>query len=78
MPALAAAGSPLSSEQLQELVEVSQPDVQPVNAIQMELEHFARSIINDEEPPVTVLDGFHAIKLAHEILAKIEKNTINK
>lgn len=43
----------------------------PVNAILLELELFADSIKNNTKTPVTVDDGCLAVKLAHEILRKI-------
>ncbi len=55
-------------------VHLQRPEVIPVNAIKMELELFARSIIDDTEPPVTIVDGFRALQVAHMILHKIEKN----
>ncbi len=55
-------------------VHLSRPEVQPVNAIQMELELFIRSIMEDTETPVTIEDGFRALQVAHMILQKVEKN----
>ncbi|MEX0967084.1 MAG: Gfo/Idh/MocA family oxidoreductase [Bacteroidia bacterium] len=49
----------------------SQPPSPEVNAIKMELEKFAAAIINDEVPVVTVRDGYNSLKLAHQILEKI-------
>ena len=48
------------------------PDAPPVNAIQRELETFYEAIRNDTEPVVTLLDGFRALEVAHQILAEIE------
>lgn len=47
------------------------PEVKPVNAIQMELEKFYEAIVNDETPPVTIFDGYYALDLAHRIMNKI-------
>lgn len=55
-------------------VKLERPEVLPVNAIKMELEMFAASIINDSETPVTIEDGFRALQVAHMILQKVEKN----
>lgn len=55
-------------------VHLHRPEIQPVNAIKMELEMFARAILNDTETPVTIEDGFRALQVAHLILNKIEKN----
>ncbi len=55
-------------------VRMSKPEIIPVNAIKMELELFAKAIINDTETPVTIDDGYRALQVAHMILHKIEKN----
>lgn len=47
------------------------PEPPEVNAIQMELEHFLYAIDNDQEPPVSIEDGYEALKLAHKILEKV-------
>ncbi|MBK6931285.1 MAG: Gfo/Idh/MocA family oxidoreductase [Saprospirales bacterium] len=49
------------------------PDATPVNAIQMELETFAESILSDKQTPVPLRDGLEALRLAHRILREIEK-----
>jgi predicted dehydrogenase len=48
------------------------PEPKQINAIQMELEMFAQSILGDTEPPVTIEDGYRSLKLAHDILNAIE------
>jgi len=53
------------------------PETAPVNAIQRELETFAHSILNGTPPPVTLHDGFEALRLAHKILQEIEKRRTN-
>ncbi len=53
---------------------LEKPEVIPINAIKMELELFAKAIINDTETPVTIEDGYRALQVAHMILHKIEKN----
>lgn len=55
-------------------VHLRRPEVQPVNAIKMELELFIQAIIEDKEPPVTIEDGYRALQVAHMILQKVEKN----
>ena len=50
---------------------ISNPTVEPVNAIKMELEAFKNAIINNTETPVTIIDGFSALDVAHQILEKI-------
>jgi len=42
----------------------------------MELELFRDSINSGSEPPVTLLDGYNALNIAHQILSKIEKNNL--
>jgi len=54
-----------------------QPEVREVNALQYELNLFAQSVIKKEKPVVTGEDGLRALKVAEEIIAKIE-NSIKK
>ena len=53
-------------------IAVASPPVEEVNAIKMELEAFKNSIINNIEPPVSLLDGLAAMEIAHQILEKIK------
>ena len=53
-------------------LQMMMPEVAPVNAIQRELEAFHSSIQNGMEPEVTLLDGFRALEVAHQILHEIE------
>lgn len=50
---------------------ISNPTIEPVNAIKMELESFKNAIISNTETPVTIIDGFSALDVAHQILEKI-------
>ena len=52
-------------------IAVANPVIEDGNAIKMELQAFADAIINNRETPVTVLDGFRAMDVAHQILEKI-------
>lgn len=52
-------------------IAVANPVVQDGNAILMELEAFKNAIINNSEAPVTIIDGFRAMEVAHQILEKI-------
>lgn len=52
-------------------IAVANPIVQDGNAILMELEAFKNAIINNSETPVTIIDGFRAMEVAHQILEKI-------
>ncbi|MEO5942230.1 MAG: Gfo/Idh/MocA family oxidoreductase [Ferruginibacter sp.] len=52
-------------------IAIASPAVEDVNAIKMELESFRDAIANNSETPVTVMDGFCAMEVAHKILEKI-------
>ena len=52
-------------------IAISNPVVKEVNAIKMELEEFRDAIVNNTDTPVTVVDGFRAMDVAHQILEKI-------
>ncbi|MBA3283877.1 MAG: gfo/Idh/MocA family oxidoreductase, partial [Nitrosopumilus sp.] len=58
-------------------IQLDKPEIENVNAIKMELELFCKSIINDSEPVVTITDGYHALQVAHQIISKIEKNSVH-
>jgi len=57
-------------------IAIANPNVQEVNAIKMELEEFRNAIINNTDTPVSVVDGFRAMDVAHQILDKIGKANI--
>jgi len=57
-------------------VKMEKPDILPVNSIQLELELFAKAIMEDTETAVTIDDGYHALHVAHQVLNKIEKNSL--
>ncbi|MCX6272413.1 MAG: Gfo/Idh/MocA family oxidoreductase [Bacteroidetes bacterium] len=50
---------------------VDNPEIKPLNAIQTELEGFARAIQTDSTPPVTIMDGYLALDVAYRILEKL-------
>jgi predicted dehydrogenase len=50
------------------------PEIKNTNAIQSELSSFAKAIIEDTTPDVTITDGYHALKVAYQILEKIENS----
>jgi predicted dehydrogenase len=58
-------------------IALSNPTAPEVNAIRMELEEFAESILNNTPTPVSEVDGYRAMDIAHQILQKIKHNTIN-
>jgi predicted dehydrogenase len=51
------------------------PEVEPVNAIQAELEEFYRAIVEDVTPPVTIFDGYNALEIAYRIMDEIKQST---
>lgn len=57
-------------------INFEEPTSEPVNAIKMELETFAESILQDTTPRVTIEDGFRALEIAYQILERIEQNSI--
>ncbi len=58
-------------------IAIANPSVKDGNAILMELEAFRDAILNNTSTPVTVLDGFRAMEVAHQILEKIGKSTLS-
>ncbi|MEJ7589780.1 MAG: Gfo/Idh/MocA family oxidoreductase [Ferruginibacter sp.] len=52
-------------------IAIANPLIEEGNAIKMELQAFAHAIIHQTETPVTVLDGYRAMDVAHQILDKI-------
>jgi len=52
---------------------VANPKIENSNAIKMELESFLNAIVNNTETPVTIIDGFRAMEVAHLILDKINQ-----
>jgi predicted dehydrogenase len=47
------------------------PEIHPVNAIKTELESFYNSIASNSLPPVTIIDGYNALKVAYSIMEKL-------
>lgn len=54
----------------------TKPEVKNTNAIEMELSSFYNAIVNNEEPPVTIYDGYKSLELAHCIIEKINKSAL--
>lgn len=54
-------------------IAIANPNVPEVNAIKKELEAFRDAIIKNTDTPVTIVDGFRAMDVAHQILDKISK-----
>ncbi len=58
-------------------IAIASPVVTDSNAILLELTAFKTAILNNTTTPVTAIDGFIAMKIAHQILDKIGNTTIN-
>lgn len=58
-------------------IAVANPLVPEVNAIKMELEEFRNAILNNTPTKVSEVDGFRAMDVAHQILQKIQNNSIS-
>lgn len=52
-------------------IAITNPEVKETNAILLELESFKNAIVNNTPTPVTEVDGFLAMEVAHQILDKI-------
>ncbi|MFT3981673.1 MAG: Gfo/Idh/MocA family oxidoreductase [Ferruginibacter sp.] len=52
-------------------IAIANPEVKDGNAILMELQAFKNAIVDNTETPVTIIDGFRAMEVAHKILEKI-------
>jgi predicted dehydrogenase len=54
-------------------IHIDMPEIEPVNAIKMELETFAQCILDQQPPRVPVEEGYRALELAYRILEEVEK-----
>ena len=54
------------------VLDITMPDIEPVNAIKSELENFAHSILNNTNPEVPAEDGYKALELAYRIMQQID------
>lgn len=52
------------------------PEIEPVNAIKLELETFGQSILQNTIPKVPLEDGYKALKVAQDIVNEIEKRVV--
>ncbi|MBI3883188.1 MAG: Gfo/Idh/MocA family oxidoreductase [Sphingobacteriales bacterium] len=57
-------------------IAIANPVIEEGNAIKMELEEFRNAILQNTETAVTVVDGFRAMDVAHQILAKIAAGSV--
>ncbi len=53
------------------IISVQMPEISQLNAIRTELAEFAAAIIHNRPVRVSVLDGYHAMDVAHQILKKM-------
>ena len=58
-------------------IQFEKPEIHNTNAIKSELSGFANAIINNITPAVTLNDGYLALKVAHQILEKVEHGLNN-
>jgi predicted dehydrogenase len=58
-------------------IAIASPAIEDGNAIKLELTAFANAIMKNIDPPVTVLDGFRAMDVAHQILEKIGNQNVS-
>jgi predicted dehydrogenase len=56
-------------------IAIANPQVPEVNAIKKELEEFVYAIQNNTQTIVSVMDGYRAMEVAHQILQKIDTQT---
>lgn len=63
----------IESSKGRKTISVSQPVTPDDNAILQELTAFVNSIQNNTETEVSIIDGFRAMEVAHDILQKIER-----
>ncbi|RTL54875.1 MAG: Gfo/Idh/MocA family oxidoreductase [Sphingobacteriales bacterium] len=57
-------------------IAVSNPEIEPANAILLELQSFVDAIKNNTPTLVSEIDGLLALEVAHQILTKINSNNI--
>lgn len=62
----------------QKMISVEIPPVQATNAIREELADFTLSVLTGKEVKVPATDGLNAMEVAHQILEKIETQSLNK
>jgi predicted dehydrogenase len=58
-------------------IAIANPTIVVGNAIKMELEAFVNAINQGTDTPVTILDGFRAMDVAHQILEKINNQQLS-
>lgn len=58
-------------------INFEKPEIVALNAIEEELRSFARAILNNTTPPVTIDDGYQALLVANMIMDKIQAMSEN-
>ena len=58
-------------------INFEKPEIIPLNAIEEELRSFAKAILNNTIPPVTIDDGYQALLVANMIIDKIQTMSEN-
>ncbi|MDP2722735.1 MAG: Gfo/Idh/MocA family oxidoreductase [Bacteroidales bacterium] len=58
-------------------ISFEKPVVENINAIVEELKSFKNSIVHNTVPPVSIHDGYHALKVAHMVMEKINASLSN-
>ena len=66
----------LDTEEGKKYIGIQLPKIEDTNAIQMELQTFADSILEDSIPVVTIEEGYNCLALAHRIMAEIEDRNL--
>ncbi len=56
-------------------ISIQEPSIEAVNAIKLELQTFAESILTNTTPKVSLQDGYQALELAHRIIEDIKQRT---
>jgi len=56
-------------------ISIENPVIEDGNAIKAELNSFVHSILNNETPVVSEIDGYLAMEVAHQILERISKSS---
>lgn len=56
---------------------IQKPRITELNAIKTELEKFNEAITNNSIPPVTINDGYEALDVAYQIIARIKESPGN-
>jgi predicted dehydrogenase len=57
-------------------IAIANPEITDGNAIKLELEEFRDAILQNTDTPVSVLDGFRAMDVAHQILEKTRSGNL--